>query len=391
MSATCPQFEGDIFSPDGIVRPYDNYRTLRDLGGAVFMPQHNVWAIPRFAGVKQVLEDATTFVSGKGIAISDEMNDMLVGSIITSDGAAHSRIRSLEAAPLMPRSLDGLREQVNMEARKLVSRLVVRRNFDGVLDLAQHLPVTIVADLVGLPEKGRENMLEWSAAIFQLVGPLNALSQSALADCAEMFSFVESVNRNDVRPGSWADRIFGLCDDGTIDREEASKMFVDLIGPALDTTIFGISNMLMLLGQNPNQWSRLKTEPRLIPNAVNEVLRLESPIRGFTRVAMQDAAFESTVVSAGSRLLVLYASANRDERMWGNDAHVLNVERPNAGKQLAFGYGRHSCLGMHLARLEMRAVLEALVEQVAGFSVGEPEMAMITSLRGLKRLAVTLH
>lgn len=391
MRTSRPVYDDDLFSPDGIINPYGHYRSLRALGGAVFMPTHNIWAIPRFSGVKHALEDTTTFISGKGIAISDQMNEMLVGSIITSDGPAHARIRAFEAAPLMPRSLDALREQVRSEARQLVSRLVVRRSFDGVVDLAQHLPVTIVADLVGLPEKGRENMLEWSASIFQLVGPLNALSQNAVADCVEMFDFVQGVDRKDVRQGSWADRIFGLCEDGTIDREEAARMLVDLIGPALDTTIFGISNMLLLLGQNPDQWARLKADPRLVSNAVNEVLRLESPIRGFTRFVTRDAEFEDTVVPADSRVLILYASANRDERMWGDDADRFDVGRSNSSKQLAFGYGRHSCLGMHLARLEMSAVLEAMIEQISRFSIGEPEMAMITSLRGLKSLAVTLH
>lgn len=391
MTLTVPTYDHDIFSEDGILHPYGYYKELRELGDAVYVPTYDYWAIPRFDGVKKALEDTATFISGKGIAVSNEMNEMLVGSIITSDGDAHARIRALEAAPLMPRSLDALREQVRGEARDLIKRLATRQNFDGVVDLAQYLPVTIVADLVGLPEKGRENMLDWSASIFQLVGPLNELSQSAVADCGEMFSFVQSVDRSDVRPGSWADRIFSLRDDGAISGEEAAKMLVDLIGPALDTTIFGMTNMLLLLSQNPEQWSRLKADRELVPNAINEVLRLESPIRGFTRFTTKDVKIGETHVSEGSRVLLLYGSANRDERMWGETADSFDVSRSNASKQLAFGYGRHSCIGMHLAKLEMTAVLDAMLDQFEAFSIDNVEMAMITSLRGVKHMDVIVH
>lgn len=386
MLAGTPCYEPDIFSVDGVVNPYPHYAALRALGSAVFLPLHSVWAIPRYAGVKLVLDDPETFISSKGIAISREMNEMLVGSIITSDGPAHARLRALEAPPLMPPSLERLREHVRAEARALVRRLRERQTFDCVTDLAQYLPVTIVADLVGLPATGRENMLEWSASIFQLVGPLNELSETALSNCVEMFDFTQSVAATDVRPGSWAARIFDLCEQGTVTHAEAGRMLVDLIGPALDSTIFGISNLIFLLGENPDQYSKLRANPALVGNAVNEALRLESPIRGFTRYSRRDVDFEGVMVPANSRLLVLYASANRDERMWGRDAARFDVERPHAAKHLAFGYGKHSCLGMHLARLEMTAILEAMTEQVESLRIEVPERELITSLRGIRRM-----
>lgn len=113
-----PTYSEDIFSFEGIANPYPHYAALRDLGGAVFIPNHGIWAIPRYSGVKCSLEDTATFISSKGIAVSDEMNDMLTGSIITRDGPAHARIRALEAVPLMPRSLDDLRDHVRTQARR---------------------------------------------------------------------------------------------------------------------------------------------------------------------------------------------------------------------------------------------------------------------------------
>ncbi len=390
-TTAAPTYDADLFSRDGIVHPYGHYRALRELGGAVFLAAQGIWAIPRYEGVKRVLADADTFISGRGIAVSDEMNAMLTGSIITSDGEAHTAIRVREAEPLTPRALEPLRRQVREEAAALIDRLAARREFDALQDLACHLPVTIVAELVGLPERGRENMLEWSASIFQLVGPLNELSRGALARCGEMFEFADAIRPQDVRPGSWAARIFALHAAGAIDRTEVSRMLIDLIGPALDTTIFGIGNMILLLGNHPEQWALLRRSPDLVPNAVNEALRLESPIRAFTRYCTRAAEFDGVEVPAGARLLVLYASANRDERQWGADAEQLRVDRADAGRQLAFGYGRHQCLGMHLARLEMGAILEAMVARVERYTLGEPRHALITSMRGLEALPAVFH
>lgn len=390
-TTSVPSYTGDIYSTDGIADPYHHYRALRDLGGAVYMPQYDVWAISRYAGVKRVLGDPATFTSTKGISVSNETNEMLlVGSIITSDGEAHGRLRRIEAEPLMPRSMAALREQIQDEARGLVGRLVAKGSFDAASDLAQYLPLTIVTELVGLPKKGRENMLKWAASMFQLLGPANDLSQGAVGDCEEAYRYVVQVDAAEVRPGSLAARIFALRDQGTIDDREVANMLIDLIGPSLDTTIFGITNMTLLMGRHPEQWQRVRADRSLVQNAVSEVLRLESPIRGFTRVATADADVEGITVPRGARVLVLYASANRDERMWGPTADAFDVGRTDADKHFAFGYGRHSCIGMHLGRLEMTVLLEAMLDAIPAFSVARPEWAMINALRGLDRMTVTL-
>ena len=386
IATPVPSYAGDIFSTEGIHNPYPHYRKIRDLGGAVWVPQYSLFAVSRYEDVKRALADTSTFISGRGIAVSDEMNAMLTDSIITSDGPAHMVIRKREAAPLLPQSLDPLRAFVRNEADALVRRLTAESEFDAMADLAAHLPLTIVAELVGLPPDGRENMMQWSAAIFQLIGPMNDLSQAALADCQEMFEFVQSVNPDTVKPGSWADRIFSLVRAGEIDREKAGKMLVDLIGPALDSTYFGIGNMIRLLGENPGQWDQVRQHVEFVSATVNETLRLESPIRGFTRFTADEATVGDIVVPKDSRVLLLYASANRDERYWGADSETMNIRRPDVGRQIAFGFGRHSCLGMHLARLEMSAILEAMIRHVSAIAVADAEPATITSLRGLTRM-----
>jgi cytochrome P450 len=123
---------------------------------------------------------------------------------------------------------------------------------------------------------------------------------------------------------------------------------------------------------------------------VNEALRLESPIRCFTRHVARDAEIGGVSIAEGSRVLVLYGAANRDERRW-EDAERFDITRPNAAAHLAFGAGEHSCLGAHLARLEMHALMKAMVQTVSRMEIGEPVFALNNTLRGLASLPMTLH
>jgi len=160
----------------------------------------------------------------------------------------------------------------------------------------------------------------------------------------------------------------------------------DYLGPSLDTTIFATANLILLFGTYPDQWDLVRKDPALIPGAINEALRLESPIRGFTRHLTDNATIGDVTVPNASRVLLLYASANRDERKWEGPER-FDVRR-RASDHLGFGNGTHMCAGLHLARLEMTALLEVLVEKVRHFDIGEPVLALNNVLRGLASLPV---
>jgi cytochrome P450 len=257
--------------------------------------------------------------------------------------------------------------------------------------IAEYLPVTIVSELVGLPTEGRENMRAWAAAGFQLAGPFNARAQASLGSVSEINHYAyEVLDPSTVKPGSWAARAFEHAAEGTITPEMARRIVLDLVNPSLDTTILATGSLIMLLGQNPDQWQALKASPALIPGAVNEALRLETPIRAFTRHVAHDADIGGVGVPKGARLLVMYGSANRDERRWEH-AERFDVTRSNASGQLAFGFGRHTCLGAHLAKLEMQSILKAMVTRVESFTIGDPVFLLNNLLRGPQRLPMTLH
>ena len=165
---------------------------------------------------------------------------------------------------------------------------------------------------------------------------------------------------------------------------------VDYLAPSLDTTISAISSALWLFAKNPEQWELVREDPSRIPNAVNEVVRIESPLRAFTRTIERDIDVDGNEMAAGSRVLMMYASANRDERKW-NDPETFDVTR-EAGDHVGFGYGVHGCAGQGLARMETKAVLEALAAKVHSIElVGEPTRGHNNIIRGFNTLPIVLH
>jgi cytochrome P450 len=383
----CPVYDVDLYSDAVLCDPYPHYRALRELGPVIWLPQNALYALGRFEDVRAALRNPGLFSSAQGVAANDDVNEMSRGTTLASDAPLHDRLRAIIAAPLLPRALEEIGPQIRTEARRLVDDLVTRGAFDAVADLAQHLPLTIVSKLVGLEDYGRGSMLRWASATFNVLGTMNERGCAGMTDVREMRTYLGGpAIRERLRPGSWGQRIFEAADRGEVEPERCPVLMRDYLGPSLDTTIFATANLILLFGRYPEQWELLREDPTLIANAINEALRLESPIRGFTRHLTADAAIGGATILAGSRALLLYASANRDERKW-QDPERFDIRR-RASDHLGFGNGTHMCAGLHLARLEMTALLEVLVEKVRHFELGEPVLAVNNVLRGLKSLPV---
>jgi cytochrome P450 len=384
-----PAYDADLYSDEAVEEPYGHYRAIRDLGPVVWLPRHEVFAIGRYDQVVEALRDHRTFSSKSGVAISEVTNGIAGGTTIASDPPEHDHLRRIVAAPLAVGAVGALRPQIENAAEEVVARLTAAGTFDAAADLAQHLPLTIVSHMVGLPEAGRQNMLAWASATFDLFGPENARTQAARPVALEMRNYVNQiVAQRDVKAESWADRLFGAADAGTIPPGQVASLLRDYLGPSLDTTIFATSSLIWLFGLHPDQWEMVCGDPSLIRNAINEAVRLESPIRAFTRRVTADTEIGGTRLPEGARVLLLYASANRDERRW-EEPERFDVRRKVQG-QVGFGLGVHSCAGMHLARLEIECLIKALIPRVHRFEVGTPVRATNNTLRGFASLPVKI-
>jgi cytochrome P450 len=384
-----PAYAPDIYSPQAILDPHPHYAKLRELGPVVWLPKHKVYALPRYAECKAVLLDDETFTSGEGVALNPVTNRLSRGTTLNSDGEDHARRRALVAHRLTPRALRTMKEVVECQAAEIVNAALVRRNVDGV-DIAEALPTAVVPDLVGWPQAKRENLLSWGAATFDALGPLNARATTAVAGCLGMMRFARAVvRRRSVLPGSMGDDLLRAADEGKLAHSECPALMIDYLVPSLDTTLSAIAGALHLFATHPDQWWLLKDDPGLIPNAVNEVVRYESPLRAFSRKVVKNTEVAGIALPAGSRVLVLYASANRDALEWENP-DTFDIRR-DASRQLGFGRGTHGCAGQGLARLEIQSILQALVTRVEKIvPAGEPEWALNNIIRRLGRLPLEL-
>ncbi|MCI3133169.1 cytochrome P450 [Phenylobacterium aquaticum] len=379
-----PIFQGDLYGATAISDPYPAYRRIRDAGPAVWSPRRGLWLLGRFEDVRAALRADDILVSGRGVAANDLVNSAENPITLTSDGETHARRRLTLIQPVMPGPLKALRPRLEAEAEQLVAALSGLERFDAMSRFAAHLPVTVVAELVGLNAAGRKNMLRWAAATFDALGVMNARGIAAMPRVLDLGRYVRGLSRSSVTPGGWADRLFEAAERGDISQAEAQAMVIDYVGPALDTTILAVGEMVWRLATTPGAYDQVRADPALIPGVVNESVRIGSPLRGFTRLAAEAYPVGEVTIPQGERVLVLYASANRDERHYA-DPDRFDVTR-NPRDHVGWGHGAHTCVGMHLARLEMEILLQALVRQVERIETGPAKRIRNNVLQGFKTL-----
>lgn len=377
----------DLFADDVLADPYPVYRQLRDRAPAVLLELHDAWFIGRYSDVRAALLDWRTFSSAGGVGLNPIINEAWKDAELCQDPPTHTALRKLFTDRLGARQLAAVSDTIDAKAAELADRLAVGGEFDGVTDLAHQLPMQVIMDLVGWPADGRQHLLEMAAGSFDACGPDNARMQASVQTLDRTMSYVAEVyEARALTPGSFGYTIAQAADRGEISADEAIGLLSGYVVAAFDTTINAIASGAWLFAQNPVQWTALRSDPTLVTSAVNEVLRLETPIQHLARVTTRDVDLgEGVTVPAGARVLLSYASANRDERHYP-DPDALRVDR-GANDHLAFGAGVHACAGQSLAKIEAVSMLGALADRVSRLEVaGVPERALNNMTRGFSTL-----
>lgn len=392
-SRQVPHYHGAYYDDAFIADPFQHYAEMRALGPVIYLPALGNFAITRYREVREALRHFEAFSSAMGVSADQPGCDFMRGAhgnTLNSDPPDHDIMRTAVAAPLLPGALEAIRGRIEQAAERLVDALLAKGDFDGMADLARHLPVSIVTELVGLAEHGRENMLQWAAASFDILGIQNERGRRGMETAMEMRAYIlrEGIPET-LKAGSWTARLHELADAGQITREMCPLLFRDYIAPSLDTTISATGQLFHLLGRHPEIWQRIRRDASLIPGAVNEAVRLGSPIRSFSRTLIRDYELAGVTLPAGARVMCLYASANRDER------HFPEPDRFDPGRpgthHLGFGHGIHQCVGMHLARLEMESLLRAMAPRVESFVVGTPVVGMNNTIYGFESMSMSMR
>lgn len=383
-----PALDVDLYARSALEDSTEVFRQIREAGPVVWLPRHRMWAIGGFADVRAALRDDERFRSADGVAANLIANRAGRLTTLSSDDDVHARRRKVLMQSLGAKALGAIEGTLDAQAAQLIDVRLDGRPFDAVPELAAGLPVRVVADLVGV-RVDSDQMLGWAAGTFNALGPLNRRTVATVRSSLGLLHYTRRLSRDRVIPGSWAASVFDAADRGELSAAEARTMVIDFVAPSLDTTILATAHLLWLLAQHPEQWQQLREQPELIPAAVVEAVRLASPIRGFTRKLAQDTEIGGTPLRAGDRVVLLYGAANLDERQFP-EPERFDLHRPK-GAHLGWGNGPHTCVGIHLAKLEMRTLLRAMAPRVQQVHVeGEPRRLRNNTLQGIASMTATL-
>src|ERR1700733_1725874 len=367
--------------------PWPMYKALRDHDPVHHVvppeePEHDYFVLSRHADVWAAARDHETFSSAQGLTVNyGELE--LIGlqdnpPMVMQDPPVHTEFRKLVARGFTPRQVEAVEPAVRAFVVERLERLLADGGGDIVAGLLKPLPSMVVAHYLGVPEEDRKQFDGWTEAIVAANttegGVAGALESPGDAVGALMAYFPELIERR--RRDAGDDTIShlvaaGVGSDGDIAGTLSVLAFTfTMVTGGNDTTTGMLGGSVQLLHQRPDQRGALAEQPDLIADSVDELLRLTSPVQGLTRTATRDVTIGDTPVSAGRRVLLLYGSANRDERQYGPDAADLDVRRCPRNI-LTFSHGAHHCLGAAAARMQSRVSLTELLSRCPDFDVDE--------------------
>lgn len=379
----------ELFSDEALLNPFPHYKTLRDMGPVVYLDSYELYGLFRYEQVRAALDDWETFSSASGVALNPIANEAWKDSILAMDPPRHRTIRKVFDDALRPKFIRRVAGDIEAQAEELVEELVQRGEFDGVTDFAYALPANVVMDLVGFPvDEGRNKILDWAVNSFNFAGPPGERQEASLPIAqAQLEYLINNAKPENLLPDSFGRIVYDAADRGEITHNEALTMMIGYANAGLDTTINAVASTLMLFAQNPDQWDAVCEDPKLIPSAFLEGVRVESPAQFFSRVTTRDVQVGEVTIPAGARVLHSYGSANRDERHYP-DPDRFDVRR-NPVDSLAFDWGIHTCPGRTLAATEGHALFTALAKRVSRIELnGEPTRQAVSITRGLTSLPV---
>ncbi|WP_329245588.1 cytochrome P450 [Actinoallomurus sp. NBC_01490] len=389
----------DPWSPHFVADPYPAYEVLRRERPVFFDEPTGQWVVSRHADVNALLRDRRLGRSYLHVATHEEFGrppepeflapfwNLIRAGMLDVEPPDHTRLRRLVSKAFTPRMVEGLRPRVRELAAGLVGGLVERGGGDLLAEVAEPLPVTVIAELLGIPEGDRHLLRPWSADICGMyeLNPPAEVQHTAVRAAVEFSDYLRGLAR---RPRG-DDLIGALAAVDGLTEDELVGTCVLLLNAGHEATVNATGNAWWALFRNPGELARLRADPGLIPTAVEELLRYDTPAPMFERWVLEDVEVAGVRVPRGAEVALQFASANRDPEVFANPDTLDLSRTPNP--HIGFGAGIHFCLGAPLARIELAESMAALLRAAPNLRpVAEPTWKPGFILRGLESLPVVV-
>jgi cytochrome P450 len=377
--------------------PYPVYRRLRDEAPVYRDPEDRWWVLSRFDDVAGALRDWPTYSSKLGPAPENPDDDGRKYSVISMDPPRHDRIRGVLKGFFTPKAVAAMEDALQTVVTHHLDRLRPGTTVDAMEAFAFSVPTDVIGDLLGVPKADREQLRVWWEAFLTRHEGEVAMPPSAIEANRKISAYIgDLIEERRSNPGEDLISIVlrATFDDPEVGGERSLSphevlMFANLLSAAgSETTQKLISNGLVALHDHPDQWQRIVNDHSLIPAAVNEALRYDTPSHWVARTLTRPVEKHGVTMNAGDWVLLLLGSANRDERRYDSpDRFIINRPR---GTDVYFGWGIHICLGQWLARREAQLVFEYVAKKFPNYTVGAHERVLTATVRGYTSVEMTL-
>lgn len=378
--------------------PYPVYRRLRDEAPVYRDPEQRWWVLSRFTDVAGALRDWETYSSKLGPAPENPDDDGRKYSVISMDPPRHDRIRGVLKGFFTPKAVAAMERSLQAVVDHHLDRLHPGTTVDAMEAFAFSVPTDVIGDLLGVPHADREQLRVWWEAFLTRHEGEVAMPQTAIEANRRISSYIgDLIESRRTDPG---DDLISIVLQATFNDPESGGdrsltphevlMFCNLLSAAgSETTQKLISNGLVALNEHPDQWLRIINDHSLIPAAVNEALRYDTPSHWVARTLTRPVELHGVTMQAGDWVLLLLGSANRDERRY-QDPDRFVIDRPR-GTDVYFGWGIHICLGQWLARREAQMVFEYIAKKFPNYRIGATERVLTATVRGYTSVEMTLR
>jgi cytochrome P450 len=390
--------EYNPFARDTQTNPFPVYQWLRDEAPVYHNAEIGFYALSRFDDVLQAHLDPVTFVSSHGVTIEgyDQGQDLL----ITSDEPRHGWHRKLVSRVFTPRAISDLEPKVRAIAADVLDGARDRGEIDIVSEFSTHLPMMVIAEMLGLPPETRAELRRTSDRILDRteadeLGNTTDDSQLAMIEMMTLLTEIVDTKANNLGDdiGSMLLSARVTDDDGNevaLTHAQVASRLLEMTIAGHETTAKLIANGVVALTWYPYQRAELVADPSLIPGAVEEMLRWDPPSHYQGRWVERDVTLHGTTIPADSRVILVTGAANHDERAFP-DPEYFNIHR-EIERHVGFGFGIHLCVGAALARLETRVAFEELLTRYPNYEVKQPMVrAYSSNVRGLSNLPLALE